>query len=287
MKISIIGCGEVGRCYANFLFSTGNKIVLLCDQKPTDATVQVAAAVGAELVTTIDARLAESDLVISAVFGGIAHEVANEALPFMKANAIYADFTTADPVSMIESAAQAERLGLRFVDVAITGAIALTQGATPLLCAGDGAEAVQTLMRASGAPIKIAGKRAGDASTLKLLRSIFTKGLEALSVECLVAAEKKGLRSELYDVLSDIDQMSLKTFMESSVLSHVVHAPRRLKEVMEAKRQMEKDHIEPLALNGVQALFQRTTNALQSAPAIEKTVPASLAWLSEQAQIKA
>ncbi|WP_438811351.1 hypothetical protein, partial [Salmonella enterica] len=75
---------------------------------------------------------------------------------------------------------------------------------TPLLCAGIGAEDIRALLASVGAPIKAVGDRAGDAATLKLLRSIFTKGVEALAVECLVAAEKKDLRHTLYDVLSDV-----------------------------------------------------------------------------------
>ena len=44
-----------------------------------------------------------------------------------------------------------------------------------------------------------------DAAALKLLRTILTKGLEALAVECLVAAEKQGIRTELYDAMSDVE----------------------------------------------------------------------------------
>ena len=284
MKISLIGCGEVGRCYAQAIRHAGYRVDVLCDAHPSDAAHDLARALGAREESHVGDWIAESDLVISAVFGGVALAVASDALPRMKAGACYADFTTADPEHMRTAAELAASHGVAFADVAITGAIGMTGAATPLLCAGDGAPRVVPVLSAAGAPIKVVGAQAGDAATLKLLRSVFTKGLEALAVECLVAAEKKNLRAALYDVLSDIDQASLTQFLESCVRSHVVHANRRLAEVREAKRQMRKDALEPLVLDGVEALFERTANALkQDAAPNPNTIENSLAWLETQA----
>ena len=287
MKISIVGCGEVGRCYARAFDKAGFTVSVLCDERPSEATNTLAETLGARQEAALGAWLADADLVISAVFGGVSLEVASQALPHMKRGALYADLTTADPDHMRAAAELAKADGIRFVDVAITGAIVMSGAATPLLCAGEGADSVAQLLTQTGAPIKVVGTQAGDAATLKLLRSIFTKGVEALAVECLVAAEKKGLRSELYDVLSDIDQASLTQFLESCVRSHVVHAARRLAEVREAKRQLRKDSLDPLVLDGVESLFERTAMALErDNPTVQNTIEASLAWLGEQAKTK-
>ncbi|MDQ2140593.1 NAD(P)-binding domain-containing protein [Alcaligenaceae bacterium B3P038] len=285
MKISLIGCGEVGRCYAEALAAAGHRMVDLCDERPTDALRVLAESLGARVQTAPGDWLADADVVISAVFGGVALDVAHRALPLMTPGAIYADFTTANPAHMATAAAEAATHNVRLVDVAITGGISMTRHKTPLLCAGIGAEDIRALLASVGAPIKAVGDRAGDAATLKLLRSIFTKGVEALAVECLVAAEKKDLRHTLYDVLSDVDQTPLPTFLEACVRTHVLHAKRRLAEVQEAKRQLRLDDLEPLVLDGVEALFQRTTNALtaETAP-IDNTIEGSLTWLRQHAE---
>lgn len=260
-------------------------MVDLCDERPTDALRALAHSLGARVQKAPGDWLADAEVVISAVFGGVALDVAQRALPRMTPGAIYADFTTANPAHMVSAAAHAASHDVRLVDVAITGGISMTRHKTPLLCAGIGAEDIRVLLASIGAPIKAVGDRAGDAATLKLLRSIFTKGVEALAVECLVAAEKKELRHTLYDVLSDVDQTPLPTFLEACVRTHVVHAERRLAEVQEAKRQLRLDDLEPLVLDGVEALFQRTTDGLAAGNTpIDNTIEGSLTWLRRQAE---
>lgn len=284
MNIAIIGCGEVGRCYAEAFAKAGHRIVVLCDERPTDAVYKLAETLDAEVTTSAGEWAKKADVIVSAVFGGVALSAAQRIFPFMQSRAIYADMTTADPQHMQVAVESANASNVRFVDVAIMGAVTATREATPLICAGHGADTIIKLMQSAGAPIKLAGSRPGDAATLKLLRSIFTKGLEALSIECLMTAEKMGLRKELYEVLSDIDQMRLPDFMELSVRTHILHAKRRLKEVQEAKRLMTGNDLNPAVLNGVEELFERTSRALDDAGEIDKSLAGNLNWLSETAQ---
>ena len=109
--------------------------------------------------------------------------------------------------------------------------------------------------------------RARRRCVVKLLRSIMTKGMESLAVECLVAANAMGLRASLYEVLSDIDRTPLTTFMDAFVRSHVDHAGRRHAEVREARDQLHEAGLEPLVLDGVERLFARTARHLEAARA--------------------
>ena len=131
--------------------------------------------------------------------------------------------------------------------------------------------------------IQVVGTQPGDAASLKLLRSIFTKGLEALSVECLLTAERQGLRAQLHDILGDIDQTSLKLLMESMVQTHIEHSARRQKEVAEAQRQMQQVGIRPLVLPAVEALFQRTATRQAHTPFKGQGIEAALEWLDASA----
>lgn len=274
MKIALIGCGEVGHCYALAWRAAGHDIHAICELRQ-DAEMQArAAAHGAALHDAPGPWLAGADLVVSAVFGHAALAVAGQALPHLRHDALYADFTTASATDMRAAADVAARHGIAFADVAIMGAIALLAERTPLLCAGTGAQAVASFAR--------------DAVRLKLLRSIMTKGMESLTVECLVAAERMGLRDALYEVLADIDRTPLTAFMDSFLRSHVLHAPRRMAEVQEAREQLVEAGLEPLVLDGVERLFARTAQGIDAARAanggaplrLPDTVPARLEWLT-------
>jgi hypothetical protein len=114
-----------------------------------------------------------------------------------------------------------------------------------------------------------------------MLRSVFTKGMEALCVEMLTAAEKRGLREQLYNVLSDIDKSELRSFIEMLVRTHVVHAKRRAHEVAEAERQLALAGVPSLVLPGVESRFLATISSLEKRPlpVPEPTVDEALQWL--------
>ncbi|WP_233233771.1 NAD(P)-dependent oxidoreductase [Bordetella sp. LUAb4] len=292
MKIAILGCGEVGHCYAQAWMAAGHTIQAVCELRQDEDMQARVQSYGATLHPAPGPWLADVDLVVSAVFGHAALHVAEQALPHLRADAQYADFTTASAGDMRAAAAVAARHGIPFTDVAIMGAIVLLGARTPLLCAGTGAEAVARFATDSGAPARAIPGEAGDAVRLKLLRSIMTKGMESLTVECLVAAESMGLRDALYEVLSDIDRTPLTAFMDSFLRSHVLHAQRRLAEVQEARDQLTDAGLQPLVLNGVESLFARTSQGIAAAQAaaggkpldIPDTVSARLAWLTTLAR---
>ena len=125
--------------------------------------------------------------------------------------------------------------------------------------------------------------------SLKILRSVFTKGMEALSVEVLMAAERQGLRTSLYDVLQDVDQASLPRFLEMLVTTHVIHARRRMHEVEEAERQLASIGMVSDVLDGVQHRFARTARMLDASPlpSEKPTLDEALLWLSSEAVTEA
>ncbi|MFS2156722.1 NAD(P)-binding domain-containing protein [Pseudomonas sp. Pseusp122] len=266
MKIGIIGAGEVGLTYARPWSVAGHDIVL-CDLKPSPRAQAFAAELGLSVSTSIAEVVPKCDAIVSCVFGTVSFAVAEQALGSMKKNSLFVDMTTADPAQIRIAAAHAAELSVAYVDVAILGAIALTHEKTNLLGAGVGIERAISLFTSVGAPLKVVDDGvAGDAAALKILRSVFTKGLEALTIECFMVAEKQGVTDKLHDALSDIDQASLRDFLGALIRTHVVHAPRRLKEVEEAERQLRAADMPVAVLPGVRELFQRTADQISSTP---------------------
>ncbi|WP_199139543.1 NAD(P)-dependent oxidoreductase [Delftia sp. ASV31] len=286
MKFAILGGGMVGACYMQAFVEQGHSLVGLCDLQPNAAVADAVQAAGAQVHTAPGAWLAEADVVVSAVFGTVARSLFEACLPHLRhlrEGVVYVDMTTADPQEMRECGELARRVAqgraVHFVDVAITGAVNLGGRRTPLLVAGGKAGFVQELFLPLGGSVRVVGGQPGDAAALKLLRSIYTKGTEALAVECLVTAQQMGLREQLHAVLQDIDETPLRTLMESMVRTHIPHSARRRNEVAEARQQMARNGLSPIASPAVEALFAATARAHAAQPFTGTSTDEAIDWL--------
>lgn len=285
MNIGIIGGGEVGRAYAEALASGTEHRVTVSTPRPTPAMVAIADANRIPLATAAGPWLAEMDRIWLCVTGDVASSVCAELLDHIKPGAVIVDLTTATPESKRSSFHLATDRGVGYVDAVILGAVALTGARTPLLAAG--AEAADTLREfvALGAPVRtLPEAQAGDAAALKLLRTILTKGLEALAVECLVAAQQQGVRADLYEAMTDVDAIGFTNFLDMLVTTHIQHATRRLAEVERAEAQLAGMGFHTSMLAASQLVFTRTTEATgRQTPPVHATkdVTAALTWLGE------
>src|SRR5690606_16017929 len=152
--------------------AAGHTLSGVAELRQDDDMADRVRAFGADLHDAPGPWLHDADIVVSAVYGRDACKVALDCLRHLRADAVYADYTTASATDMQVAATAAAELGLCFTDVAIMGAIALQGDRTPLLCAGTGTQRVVELALSSGTPARTIAGRAGDAVRLKLLRSI-------------------------------------------------------------------------------------------------------------------
>nr|WP_295741629.1 NAD(P)-binding domain-containing protein [uncultured Acidocella sp.] len=262
MRIAIIGLGEVGRSFARALANSALDIVGACETFLSPTANELIDELKLVAHPQSGRWLEQADLVICAVTGNAALAAARGALPFMRHGAIYADFTTASPAEIRVAADEARQAGIRFVDVAIMGGVTLSGAKTPLLCAGNGAQEVARTLSVLNSNIRvIEDGQPGDAVTLKLLRSIFMKGLEALTVETLTLAESAGLKKKLYENLADFNEADLPTFLDMLARTHVLHAERRFHEVESAEAELTTAGFEPRVTIGVKSLFDRSRKA--------------------------
>lgn len=287
MIVAIIGAGEVGRAYASALAAAGH-CAQLCDPRPPQAALELASRSGVEIHVAPGPWLASVDRVWLAVTGDLAVRVLSGLLPRLLPGTVVVDLTTASPDDKREAEKLARGVGVHYVDTVILGAIALTGARTPLLAAGPLAEAAMADFVALGAPVKtLPEAKAGDAAALKLLRTILTKGLETLAVECLVAAEQQGVRAQLYESMSDVDATGFTNFLDMLVRTHVQHCERRLHEVQRAGEQLASLGLPASMLAGSEQVYARTIAGRKSLPppsAATADVPEALAWLADITQ---
>ena len=203
-----------------------------------------------ELRTWIDARIetAAEDASRHAASG----ESARAALPGLPRGAVYADLNTASPELKRRLAELVGDAGGRFADVALLGPVPGRGLRTPALAAGVGAHAFADAMTPLGMPVEVVSDDPGDAAALKLLRSVFMKGLAAAAVESLEAAEAAGHREWLE---TEIAEVIGRPLLERLVAGSRTHAARRVDEMDAARELLLELGIEPRIASASAALL--------------------------------
>jgi 3-hydroxyisobutyrate dehydrogenase-like beta-hydroxyacid dehydrogenase len=218
------------------------------------------------------AALADADLVICAVQGENALEAATAAAPFLKKGAHFLDLCTVTGKMADEDRSAIEAAGGHYVDVAVMGGFFKYGIKAPMLVAGaDGEEAV-AWMNTNGFDTRYLGPRPGSASSVKMVRSVLMKGLEALGVEALVTAERQGILEEVLDCLGDVDLVPFRDHLASLVRTHVVHARRRWEEMGLVAQTLKETGVEPWMTVVTEQTLKRSVDA-GIAPADGKVPP--------------
>jgi 3-hydroxyisobutyrate dehydrogenase-like beta-hydroxyacid dehydrogenase len=198
------------------------------------------------------AAVAGSDVVLSVNSAAAALGAAAAALPAVGRGAVYADLNTAAPGLKRALAALVAGIGARFADVALLGPVPARGLATPALASGPGARAFAEVLEPLGMPVDVVSAEAGDAATLKLLRSVFMKGLAAAAVESHAAAEAAGHARWLEDQIAGvIGRPLLERLLEGSR----EHAARRVDELEAARELLLELGIEPRIATASTALL--------------------------------
>jgi 3-hydroxyisobutyrate dehydrogenase-like beta-hydroxyacid dehydrogenase len=177
-------------------------------------------------------------LVLTAASSALA--AAESALPGLRDGAIYADLNTTSPGLKQEIAALVT--GARFADVALLGPVPARGLATPTLASGPGARAFADVFGPLGMPVEVVSDRPGDAAALKLVRSVFMKGLAASVLESLRAADAAGHASWLEgEIAAVVGEPLLERLVEGSRR----HAARRVEEMDAARELLLELGVEP------------------------------------------
>ena len=152
------------------------------------------------------------------------------------------DLNTAAPELKRELAALVAGASARFADVALLGPIPQRGLRAPVLASGAGAQAFADIFVPLGMPVTVVSEQAGDAATLKLVRSVFMKGLAAAVVESMQAAEAAGHAEWL---AQEIETMIGRPFLERALEGSRKHAARRVDEMEAARDLLRELGIEP------------------------------------------
>jgi 3-hydroxyisobutyrate dehydrogenase-like beta-hydroxyacid dehydrogenase len=233
-RVAVLGLGEAGGRIAADLAAAG------ADVRGYDpAGVEPD---GIEVVADVAAAVAGCDVVLSLNSARAALDAATAAIPAMSGRAVYADLNTGSRELKQALARLIAGAGGKFADVALLGGVPARGLGTPALASGAGAQAFADLLRPLGMPVDVVSDRPGDAAAMKLVRSVFMKGLAAAAIESVEAAEAAGyagwLRQEISAV---IGEPLVERLLEGSRR----HAARRTDELKAARTLLVQLGVEP------------------------------------------
>jgi 3-hydroxyisobutyrate dehydrogenase-like beta-hydroxyacid dehydrogenase len=257
-RISFIGFGEAGQAIASGLREAGIERIAAWDilfPRDEGAALKAAGeAVGARLATSAADAVANSDIIVAAVTASSSLEAAQSVAPHIAGNPYYLDINSVSPGRKQETA---KLLGgvARYVDVAILAPIHPKRHKTPLLLAGEHAQSVLPLLvdelEMQGT---IASDQVGAAAALKMIRSVMIKGLEALTAECFLAAQRAGITEEVAASLkNNYPALDWGKVIDYNLERMASHGIRRAEEMEQSAITLTELGIEPLMTNGTVA----------------------------------
>ena len=264
-SVLVLGLGEAGSYLAQALAAAKTAPNLLAYDaaiaSPEAAALrEKASTLGLDLHEDIGEWVGAVDFVFSLVPGSAAVAAARTLRPVMRPGAVFVDLNSITAAMVHEIAAIFEGGGIDLVDGAVLGNFR-AGGRVPVLLAGARAEEVRDLLAGEMFKPECIAGHPGDASAIKMLRSVLMKGLEALFVESLVAAEVQGLRPAFMRAFGDLDERSFVTTMEVQTVTHLVHAARRLGEIERVQSILQADGVDDTMTEASRRLYAKTVAA--------------------------
>lgn len=239
-KLTFIGFGEAGAAIAEGWGNTPPATLAAYDIKTEDPATaapkhEAYKRLNVAGADTLAQALEGATCIFSTVTADQAIKVATNAAPLLAPGTLFFDMNSCAPSSKRKSAAIIEEAGGRYVDTAIMAAIYPNMHKTAMLVSGPHAETAMDLMKSFDMSPRLIEGDVGTASTIKMIRSIMVKGMEALVVECVLSAVREGVDEEVLGSLEKnfpgFDWPKRSAYMLERCMVHGVRRAAELREV--------------------------------------------------------
>ena len=250
-RIAFIGFGEAGQTIARGLVAAKAAKIraydILFDSPEGRALEEAAKNLGVEMASGHVDALREADMVFLAVTASASLQATRSCVPGLRKGQLLLDINSVSPQRKIETAALVAPSGAAYVDVAVMAPVAPYGHAVPCLVGGPGAAELLPRALAMGMKMEKVSDEVGQASAIKMFRSIMIKGLEALVLESMLAASEYGVEkrvlASLEETFPSLDWEQISGYMLERVVSH---GKRRASEMREVAATLEGIGIEPI-----------------------------------------
>lgn len=242
--IAFIGFGEAAQSIAGGLNGRNAARLVAYDLRfrDPDASAALRDAASKRGVRPLDdmADIASADVVLSLVVGAATKAVATSAAPYLSQDAIFIDLNSVGPDTKALAASEIATGKGSFVEGAVMARVPPYAERVPILVAGKRATEAAERLNALGMNLEAVGDTPGQASSLKMIRSVMIKGVEALLIEALSSAERAGVTERILDSVGEtfpgLDWRQVADYYLSRTFEH---GARRVTEMTEAAETIE------------------------------------------------
>lgn len=246
--VALIGFGEAGSTFARAA-GWGARAQAFDPSPQARGTM---AGLDVTKGATAAEALIGAPLVLSLVTADQAMAVAQACAAHLAPGALWCDMNSVAPQTKREAAQAIEVAGRRYIDVAILAPVNPAGLGVPLLVSGPSAAEGAAALNALGfTNVSIAGDTVGMASSIKMIRSVMIKGIEALTAEMMLAAEAAGVSCEVLASLDASEKpLPWREKARYNLERMAVHGMRRAAEMEEAARTLVALGVEPILTAG-------------------------------------
>lgn len=272
-RIAMIGFGEAATAFVSgWALSDPSRIMAYDiksaspDQRAAMAARQAAHGVGG--AHDVAGALADADMIFCLVTADRAAEAAQQAAASgaIRPGALWFDGNSCAPDTKGQAATVIEGAGAHYIDMAIMAPVHPKKHLVPIKLAAPKADAAAQALRALGMRPEVVGERIGAASSVKMLRSVMIKGLEALVAECFLAARRAGVEEQVIASLEASDpDIAWRKRGAYNIERMMVHGARRAAEMREVAKTVEGLGLYP-GLSRATAEWQDIVAAIQADP---------------------
>lgn len=242
-SFTFIGFGEAAQHISRGLKAAGAGPMQTYDilfDKPGDAGERLrkrAAEIGVVCRASHAEAVKGSDIVLSAVTAASSSDAARAAAAGLKAGQFYMDINSTSPAVKRTNSDVVTPTGARFVEAAVMESVPPHGHKVPILLAGTAAQQLVELLRPLGMNVEAVGEKIGQASSIKMFRSVIIKGMEALMLESLYAAQEMGVTDRVLESLAGTyPGMDWPKAVDYLVGRTAQHGARRVAEMREVAR---------------------------------------------------
>jgi 3-hydroxyisobutyrate dehydrogenase-like beta-hydroxyacid dehydrogenase len=249
-RFAFIGFGEAGQAITAGLRESGIERIaawdILFPGKDGEKLKSAGKTMGVTLAGSAAEAVRDADIVIAAVTAASSVDAARSVAPHLQGKPFYLDINSVSPGRKQETE---KLLGdmARYVDVAVIAAIHPARHQTPMLLAGPHAETVMPLLREIDMKVSAAGDETGAAAAIKMIRSVMIKGIEALTLECFLAATRAGvLEPVIASLKNNYPSLDWAKIADYNIERMASHGTRRAAEMEESAQTLRELGLAPL-----------------------------------------
>jgi 3-hydroxyisobutyrate dehydrogenase-like beta-hydroxyacid dehydrogenase len=252
-RIAFIGFGEAGQAIAGGFNDADAAQMAAWDILFPDAAGkklrQAADAAGVHCAASAADAVQGAEIVISAVTAASSLDAARSVQAHLRGQPFFLDINSVSPGRKQDSA-KALGSAARYIDVAVLAPIYPARHQTPLLLAGLASAAVAPILAGLGMRASIAGGEIGAAAAIKMVRSVMIKGIEALTLECFLAAARAGVIDEVATSMrNNYPGLDWTKIVPYNLERMAAHGERRAAEMEEVADTLRELGVEPLMTN--------------------------------------